>query len=246
MIVYKFPPVGVTGWEWTVADPIDISRSLISGRRYASAAQRRRVLASLSVGGARGDAGGYMEALKRLLQGGVAGVRLTARPTVWGALPAAETRQAEPVRWTTGDETLAWTAGGEAMSWFTGAIIGAAITTVGGLPGLLLTGLPPSALVGRVGEPVTVYPEYASQDGAQSRVLLRRLVSDASGVATAVVDAAFTVTGRADVGVESGVFEALDMPRAPRRVGENWFYDWSFAQVFADEVGGFEEIDPWA
>lgn len=246
MKVYAWPPVAPSAWEWTVQDPIDVSRSLITGRRYASAAQRRRIVARLSVGGARGDYGGYMEALKRLLLGGAALVRLTERPMLFGRLPGRELRSAEIMRWTTGDETLGWTTGAEGLLWFTGRTVQAAIASVGVWPAAALSGLPPSTHVARVGETLAVHPNGAPSAASQHRMILRPVTSDAAGRAVAVLDEPLTASGRADIGpTRSAVFEAVSMPRAVRQPGAQYTYDWEFSEVFPDETNGFEELNPW-
>ncbi len=45
---------------------------------------------------------------------------------------------------------------------------------------------------------------------------------------------------------ESAVFEVLEMPRAVQPTGQNWFYDWSFREVLADEIHpDTVEVYPW-
>ena len=245
--VYAWPPVAPTSWEWSLVEPMETSRSLLTGRRYAAAGQRARRVARLSVGGIRDDFGGYMEALKRLLRGGANLVRLRNYPMVWDTIPL-EIRAAEPMVWTTGAENLAWQTGSAAaLTWFTGTVASGAITTVNGLPAITVTGLPPNTLVGLPGEPVTVWASMGSLDyaTAQARALLRRVTSDANGIATAVIDRAVTNSGRVDLGFETAAFEANGLPRTMRTVGQQWVYDWDFTEVFPDEVGGFNERNPW-
>jgi len=185
-----------------------------------------------------------MEALKRLLRGGASLVRMRSYAMLHGDLPPAATRQADVLSWRTGSEPLSWRTGSEPLFWLTGAQLFGVISTSSGLPALLISGLPPSALCGRVGEFVTVYPDIVG--AAETRMLTQQLISAADGTATAIVDEAFTGSGRVDVGApETAVFEPVDIPSVTRSAGTNFFYDWTFSQVFADEVGGFEEYDPW-
>jgi hypothetical protein len=44
----------------------------------------------------------------------------------------------------------------------------------------------------------------------------------------------------------TGAFRPVAYPRAVQPQSGNWTYDWEFREVFADEVGGFLEVDPWA
>ena len=235
-----------TQWEWTLVEPMEVSRSLLTGRRYAAAGQRARRVARLSVGGIQEGFGAYNEALKRLLLGGANLVRLRNYPMAWERIPM-EVRAAEPMAWTTGAESLAWQTGGEPLAWFTATVASGAITTVGGLPAITITGLPPNTLVGLPGEPVTVWASMGSLDyaTAQARTLLRRVTSDANGIATAVLDRAVTNSGRVDLGFETAAFEATSLPRTQRGWSAQFFYDWDFVEVFSDEVGGFQEINPW-
>lgn len=244
--VYAWPPIAPTQWEWTLVEPMEVSRSLLTGKRYAAAGQRARRAARLSVGGIQEDFGAYNEALKRLLRGGANLVRLRNYPMTWDLIPR-EIRQSEPIRWTTGAEALAWQTGSEPLVWLTGAVLDGAATTAFDLPALTITGLPPSTLVGLPGEPITVWASAGSLDyaTAQTRTLLRRVTSDENGEAVALLDSAVTNAGRVDLGFETAAFEAVELPRAQRGWSSQFFYDWNFVEVFADEVGGFQEIDPW-
>jgi hypothetical protein len=44
----------------------------------------------------------------------------------------------------------------------------------------------------------------------------------------------------------TGAFRPVSYPRAIQPQSGNWTYDWEFREVFADEVGGFVEVNPWA
>jgi hypothetical protein len=243
-IVYAWPDVAPREWRWSVDDPLSSSSSIITGRRYASQSERRRRVARLVISGSRSDWGGRMEAMKRLIQGGANYVRLWSRPMLY-ALPDAE-RVGDLLSWRTDVEVMSWTtAGREPMVWLTGRVIEVVLTTVDGLPAARLSGLPASQTVALPGEPISFYAAVGDPYPSESRTILRELVSDGDGVATAVLDKAATHTGRADIGIETGVFKALDIPDPSRVVGEEWYYDWMFREVFSDEVGGFEEINPW-
>lgn len=244
--VYAWPPVAPVSWDWTLSEPLEESLSLLTGRRYAAAGQRSRRVARLAVGGAADNFGGYMEALKRLLRGGANLVRLRNYPMVWRRIDPT-IRSAEPMLWTTGAEALAWQTGADNLAWFTGTVASGAITTVDGLPAITISGLPPNTRVGLVGEPVTVWASLLSLDytAAQARTLIRDATSNGSGIATAVMDRAVTVSGRVDLGFETAAFRPLGLPRPQRTVGQQWIYDWDFSEVFPDEVGGFQELNPW-
>lgn len=246
--VYAWPPVGVIGAEWSVVDPVAVSRSLLSGRRFVSAAQRRRRVAQLRVNGIGRDAAGYVEALKDYLRGGVGLVRLHSRRNGLMRPPIADAlRRAERVGWTAPSDAAAWTAPPGAVTWFSGAVLAAAAVSDAGFPALSVSGLPPSALVARPGEFVTAYASMRDATGETRRVA-RPAISDDAGGAVVRVTEAFTLATvvRADLGIaDTAAFEALNIPRALQPLGQQFTYDWSFREVFADEVGGFEEIDPW-
>lgn len=252
MFVFKWPPVGVTGAEWTVEDPVSRSASLLTGRVYQSAAKRRRRLAVLNVQGAHGDGGGYVEALKRILKGGLHAVRLESYPLNYGDAPTPDSiRQSWPLGWkTAADADLAWRAGdGPAgLRWYTGGWNGMIATAskeptgTSGFGRLRVTGLPPSRLIARVGEFVRIYGNV--QD---TRILLRPVRSNSDGEATVWLDSETAGGGRINFGVpETGVFLPDEMPRAVRPALNTWDIPWSFRQIFEDEISdSFVEIDPW-
>lgn len=252
MKVYKWPPVGTVGREWTVEDLVGESRSLFTGATWLSAAQRRRRLAGLSVSARsnRGQGAGYMEALKRLLRGGLHAVRLQSQPINHGRGEVPDSvRQAWPLAWRSGPNPLAWRTGSAQKLVFysggNGDVIAKAEfidTGVSGLGRMRVTGLPRSARVARVGEFVTIYGQVN-----ETRMLVRPVDTDPDGATTIWVDEPFSGGGRINFGTsETGVFRAVEIPRAPRPRFGDWYYDWEFREVFEDEYSdGFTEINPW-
>ena len=246
--VYAWPPVTAQGGEWTVIDTIRLSRSMMTGKRYVSATDRRRREAALVVSGIGldGSGAGYMEVLKRLLKGGEGLVRLYSTPIIWHLTDTQDDlRQSVRLIWTDGATQMNWTDGATEMRWYDGQFIAGTITTNGGWPAVALTGLPPNSIVARPGEFITAFDDTEEQTG-ETIMVQAMAVSDASGNATVRLLTAATNSFRFNLGTqETAVFEALSMPRAVQPVGANWFYEWSFREVFPDEVGGFTELNPW-
>jgi hypothetical protein len=250
--VYAWPPVGVTGSEWTEEAPVNASRSVLTGRRYVSAHARKRRLASLNVSAlGRGRSGaGYVEVLKRLLAGGENLVRLQSYPINWvpDAVRLAGLRQSRPVLWAAGaDPDVSWSASGVPLVWFDGRLLtGAAGIDPAGWPMLTVTGLPPSMLIARPAEFVTLYGALDATTGQVAQVMTEAR-SDAEGGAVLRLMSPLTGSGRVSIGTsDTAVFEAVTLPRGVQPVQGDWSYSWSFREVFADEVpGGFEEINPW-
>lgn len=247
--VYAWPPVGVIGSEWTTSQPVSLSRSMLTGKRYVSQLDRERRLARLDVSslakpGAMGA--GYMEVLKRLLAGGVGLVRLYSYPINWhlDALAEAGSRSAYPVGWETDtDPSLVWVG---PKRWFDGTLLEGTPGTSGAWDIVTVTGLPPSQLVARPGEFLTRFASLTDTVG-ETVMIQAPAYSDATGEAVIRVMAAISASGRANIGgSDTGVFEALGMPRAMQPIGADWTYSWEFREVFSDEVaGGFTEVDPW-
>jgi hypothetical protein len=232
---------------WTEAAPVQRSRSMITGRRYVSRFGRARVQAALDVSAlAKSRSGaGYSEMLIRYLDGGANLVRLSSYPINWhlDAQAMAASRASDPLQWTSAGQTLNWQNGGAPLLWFSGAIL----TGVAAGSQLTVTGLPPDTLVARPGEFVKVFVNATDVDGLVAQVTAEAR-SDAAGVAVLRLFAPLPAGDypRLNIGAsESRVFEVTDMPSAMQPVGRNWSYSWRFREVFADECGGFNEVDPW-
>jgi hypothetical protein len=252
-LVYAWPKVGKVAVEWTVVDPIARSRSLLNGKRYVTAAKRRRRAASLRVSGLTRAGGGYMEVMKDYLAGGVNLVRLTStrNPLMEAGVPDGLRRQTV-IDWTQGDTDapLSWQEGSgpDPLLWVTGVTLPATLVTDGaGFPAIRITGLPASTLVAKVGEFVQGYQTPLLYE---TRRVARNAWTDADGVAVVRVTRAFTMppTGGANLGVEDdGVFEVVgDLPRAQQPAFAEFSYEWDFLEVFSDEAtGGFVEVNPW-
>ena len=240
--VYAWPPVHVFGPDWSEDAPIDVSRSFLTGRRYASASRpKRRVVSfSASARSCGGYGAGYMEALKRLLDGGLHLVRLHSRRINYRPAYDDDARQGAPLTWRqdSGPAPLDWSG----LTWVSGVALTAARQSPAHT--LRVDGLPPSVVIAWPGEFLTV---YRASDSAESTVMVERVArTNASGVALIRTVTEARWDGRVSIGTsDTAVFEALSIPRAARPVSGDWTYDWSFSEVFADEVGGFEEINPW-
>ncbi len=242
--VYAWPPVGHVAAEWSQIAPVGRSKSLITGGTYVSAAQRRRRVAKLEVSAlALGRNGaGYIEVLKRLLDGGVHLVRLWSTPINWHLDDQASfTARTRPMSWIVPPGQIDWETDAEPFGWWTGpGVTEGEATTDGGFPALRVTGLPPNQLAVRPGELITMI-------GGDTAMALRATSSDDDGVAVIRLLSEISGSGRVVIGTrETGVFEADSIPRAVQPMGQNWFYSWSFTEVFEDEGRGpFTEVDPW-
>lgn len=249
--VFMWPPVGAIGTEWTEEAPVQISRSMVTGAERVSAVQRKRRLATLTVPGfgrSPYDAG-YIEILKRHLEG-VHLVRLNSYPINWHFDSETDrlTRGSTRLLWTADGDPLDWTASSVPLYWFSGTVLAGTSTTVSGASHLAVTGLPPSILVARPGEFVTVYPSVANDTGAVTAQIAVPAYSDAGGAATLRLfdPIANGAWARVSIGTsQSAVFRPEAYPRARQPYIGNWEYEWAFREAFADEVGGFEEINPW-
>lgn len=243
--VYAWPPVGLTGWELTQSDPVSKSTGFFDDREYVSSRGRSRRLARAIVTGlgARGNAGGYVENLKRLLAGGEHLVRIEALSSVWFRRGNSPEFMSRLLTWQAAGAELLWTAGGVDLDWGGGAyrMIGSP-TTDGGWPALAVTGLPPNRLVARPGQHIVLRTSGAVERGA----VLTEARSDAAGAATIRTFETFTLSGRVSIGEpESIMFKALDLPRSLQQMDSDYVYEWSFQEVFADEYSSLTELDPW-
>ena len=251
--VFAWPPVGAVGAEWTEIAPLDESYSGVTGKRYASSNQPVRRVASAVVSSLARDrnGAGYMSILKRLLVGGQNYVRLYSYPINWHLDASRESgyRALVPLEWTAGGAHLVWLSGSSDLVWTTGATITAtALNVSGAYPVITVTGLPPSILVARPGEFLTVFANPDDLTGGSTVQVLAPAYSNDAGVAFIKLFSAPSIaTGRVNIGQsDTAVFRVVgDLPRSQQPVGADWSYAWQLQEVFADEVGGFVEDADW-
>lgn len=253
--VIAWPPVGATGVEWTEVAPVQISRSMITGAERVSAFQRKRRMATVSVPGIGRNTydGGYMEMLKRYLEG-VHLVRLNSYPIAWHLdRPERGTRRGDvhtdagrtyvtvyglqpnrqvcrpgdfltlflPSGVSGTSETLSWQNGDDPFTWSSDDTTNA--------------------------ETLTWF--YGSGNVGTTVQVTQPVVSDDTGVA--IVPIFETIANQTQIylvfgACATGVFRPMSYPRAIQPNVGQWSYDWQFREVFADEVGGFVEFDPWS
>lgn len=243
--VIAWPPVGLTGWEITEVTPVSRSVGLVQGGRRTSSAERTRRYATAIVPGRGPDqaGAGYVEMLKRQLEGGKHLVRVECTSGIWHLARADAVYGFDPLSWTSGGVPLAWTSGGVNLMWSaSGYALNGVPTTDGGWPAIEVSGLPANRIVVRPSERLSV-TDGGTTETATVMAVAR---SDGAGVATIRLDAAVSTVGAVSMGVtESIVFEALSMPREVQK-SRNWAYTWEFREAFEDEsVDGWTEVDPW-
>lgn len=241
--VYAWPPVAVVARYWTQEQPVGRSRSLITGSSYVSAAQRKRIVAGVDVAGWPMYSSGYLEALWRLLDGGVHLVRLNSCRIPFGKTVGAEERSGSPFQWTTPPAPIEWTTPPAEFVWFVGVYIAGEVATVRGIPAVTVTGLPPNALVALPGEFVT----FHLATGDETHMILAPVQTNSAGAATIRLASMPSASGRVSIThKETGVFEVVsDWPRVMNRNRFPGNYTIEFRQVFEDERGPFTEVDPW-
>lgn len=250
--VYRFPDPAPRAWMWFPDYPVQESASTLRGDRFRSAGGPMRRNAMLEIHGRRdGFAAGYMDVMADLLEGGTNAVRLYSRPNNWhlDAARDAEWRQSVPLLWASDGADLEWTSSGVELGWFDGALLtGTTGTDAGGFPNIIVSGLPPSRLVARPGEFLTVFDSLDASAGQTVKVM-RPAYSDASGVANIRLVKALPALAdvRVNLGAsETGVFLPDSIPSAPQNTAGDWVFRWTFTEIFADPYGGFEEIDTFS
>jgi hypothetical protein len=244
--VVAWPPVGLTGWGIGRSDGPTVSRGFFTNYRRTTAANVRRRMATCVVPGRNldGAGAGYMEELKEQIAGGTHLVRVDCHSAIWHLRRADREFLAAALNLTAGGVTLSLTSGGAPVLMGAG---GAALSgepgTSGGFPILTVSGLPPNRIVVRPHERVSI------TDGTDTETAraLRVTSSNGSGEAVIRLSEAMTIAeGKVEIGgPESIVFEAMDLPQAVQPYRGDWAYTWQFREVFAAEVGGFTEVDPW-
>lgn len=215
--VIAWPPVRVSARSWTIVQPVARLRSALTGRDQMQASQRPRRMVEMDVSAKAGGllAPGYMQGLIALLDGGVNAVRLTSWRPYW---------------------QLSNASFGDAAFWR--PEVTATVVTSGGVSAFRATGLPPGYPIAKPGDRIAV-------GGGVWQVLNLATVNDA-GVVDMRVLGAPTAGGVVTFDAwESRVFRPEALPIGKQVAGGDWSYAWSFREVFADEVGGFDEVDPW-
>lgn len=244
--VIAWPPFGLTGWELAEIYPQSRSVGLIEGRPRTSSAQRARRVASANVAGYGPDqaGAGYVRMLNRMWAGGPQLVRVRCRP--WGLQGPRGDLRNTILEWTAAGADLLWTEGGTPVEWRMGEYgANASPATDGVWHGLTVTGLPPSQIVARPGERVTV-----TGATTEAAYVLKVARTDATGAALVRTDKpeAFTVSGNVVLGdAENIVFEAVNVPRAIKPISGDYGFQWDFREVFEDEYpDGWMEVNPWS
>lgn len=239
--IYAFPPVGLVGYEFTVEHGISLSRSLATGRSYVSAVMPERRVATLVVSAMaiHGAGAGYMEMLKRYLRGGLHLVRVRSRPMVGAHVLSGLDGLRGQVRmfWTDGYKDLTWTEGFKGLEWYEGTPRQGQSRERNGFPGLRVAGLPPNRIV--------AYPSELVRAGDQTARVVTIARTDGDGVAFLRLDRALP-SGDVVIGAsETVVYRMAEIPRATVPLGQDWTYQLSLEEVFADEIDSPREVDPW-
>ena len=247
--VYRFPPVKVLASAWWQDAPTSRSQSLISGKRFVTswAPPRRMVRLRLSsLAGGRSGAG-YLEVLRRYLEGGQSLVRLYSNPINRYIDAQAENpaRQSEHVVLNIGGVDVDYQEDSTDVDIYTGRFLSGTVETDGGFPAVEVSGLVPLKLAARPGEFLTVFEDADDLTG-ETVMVTTEATAGAAGNAMVRVMTAPTHGGRVCIGVsDTAVFEVTDMPPTPQGITGDWVHNWQFREVFSAEVGGFTEVNPW-
>lgn len=247
--VIAWPPFQLTGWELADVYPQSRSVGVIEGRPRTSSAQRARRVATANVTGIGTDlaGAGYVRMLNRMWAGKPNLVRMQAQSTLWHLYRGGYDLRANVLEWTDGGTELLWTEGGAPLVWGDGGytLYGTPITD-NGWRGLRVTGLPPSRIVARPSELISVTDGTTTEEA----YVLKVTSSGAGGVARILTDkeTPFTLAGLVSIGhSENIVLEAQGVPRAVQGVTGTFGFQWDFVEVFEDEyAGGWTEVNPWA
>ena len=246
--VIAWPPFELTGWELAEVYPQSRSVGLIEGRPRTSSAQRARRVATAHVAGIGRDrsGAGFVRMLNRLWAGRPQLVRVQACSSLWPIGRKGADLRSNILEWTEGEADLLWTAGGNGMLWNEGRYaLSGTPSTESGWHSLTVNGLPPSQVIARPSEQISV------TDGTKTETayVLTLTQSDATGAATIRTDkaSAFAVSGLVGIGhKENIVFEAMGVPRSVRSASSDYGFQWDFREVFEDEYAdSWTEVDPW-
>lgn len=246
--VFAWPPLGALSRSWSTYAPTSMSRSLITGSEYVTAAQRKRRRAKIEVSSRfspyqAGD--GYCRALAEILDGGINCVRLRYVPRAFECdIAAPGQRSANIFTWETPPVGFGWIVPSDPFTWGAGAVLSYTITTVGGVDAVIISGLPANTLVALPGEYARFYDTSGTSD---TRMVIAPATSNGSGVATVKLASAAPSRAYVSLGAyDEGVFAAVSIPVGMEPASGDWSYTWEFEEVFADEGRGpFVEVNPW-
>ncbi|MDO6799358.1 hypothetical protein [Shimia thalassica] len=247
--VIAWPPVATKGRALPAKRrPISQSRSLLTGRRYASATQRARREATVVVGGIGADkaSAGYVEMFKEFLDGGINYTRISMCSPLWyGALRGLGGRRgSQALEWMSGYDALEMTESAVDVVWTVGQPVAGVAGTFDGWPILTCTGLPANTVIAFPSETVLVVDGGGVKHIAR---ILRVAKANAAGEAVLFLDAGVP-DGDVLIGYrESVVYEVQDVNdiQAMQPVSGNFSYTINLREVFEDETDGFTEVNPW-
>jgi len=190
---------------------------------------------------------GYVRMLNRMWAGKPNLVRVQACSSLWHLSRLGLDLRNKALEWTSEGVELLWSVGGVELLWDDSAYpLTCVPSTDGGWNSLTVSGLPPSTIVARPSELISV----TGPSSVESAYALTVTRSDASGVAVIRTDKAtpFTFTDLVSIGdKENIVFEALGVPRSVQGATGTFGFQWDMREVFEDEYSdGWTEVDPWA
>lgn len=213
--VYAWPPVKSIGRAWNLVQPVQVLRSAMTGKEQVQASQRARRYAEIEVPALYRYAEPQSGYMEMLAQLLQGGVH-AVRLTSW--------RPSVPVP---SQCEFAWLSGSYT----------ATATTSAGFSAWQISGLPP-------GYPV-LWPGDRFRVGVTLWQAVNKAVANEAGQAVVRVIGTTAGTGAVTFDQqESAVFRPDGIPSGVAQIGQASF-TWSFREVFADEVGGFVEVDPW-
>lgn len=243
--VVAWPPFAVTAWDIHDDFPRSRSVAVIQGTPRTSSAllPRRKVTASTRGIGMDRSGAGYVRMLNRRWAGKEQLVRMECYSALWRFSPSGRDLAARMLQWLMPSTPLLWSAGGVALLWGDDVAPLGVVATDGVWPAISVSGLPPNVIVARPSDLIEVN-NGTTVSQARAMTVAR---SNSAGVALIRLETAVAFGGYVSIGVkETGVFEALEVPRGSQPLSGDWLYQWSLREVFAEEyVGGFTEVDPW-
>lgn len=243
--VVAWPPFAITAWE--IYDDFPRSRSVatIQGTPRTSSAllPRRKVTATTRGIGMDRSGAGYVRMLNRRWAGKEQLVRMECASALWRFSPSGLDLTKRMLEWIMPSTELLWTVGGDDLLWGDGFALFGTVASDGIWPALSVEGLPPNVIVARPSDLI----EVSNGSTVQQARALTVARSNGDGVALIRLETAISIGGFVSIGVkETGVFEALEVPRGSQPLSGDWSYQWSLREVFAEEYpGGFVDVDPW-